>query len=46
MGYHQNAVTPANPSGANTTNGYIFTPHIDALAAQGPVGFPACCVMT
>ena len=35
MGYHQNAVSPANPSGLNTTNGYIMTPNIDALAAQG-----------
>ena len=35
VGYHQNAVSPANPSGLNTTNGYIETPNIDALAAQG-----------
>ena len=35
VGYHQNAVSPANPFGLNTTNGYIMTPNIDALAAQG-----------
>eukprot|EP01060_Flectonema_neradi_P003217 TRINITY_DN12063_c0_g1_i1.p1 TRINITY_DN12063_c0_g1~~TRINITY_DN12063_c0_g1_i1.p1 ORF type:complete len:531 (+),score=77.68 TRINITY_DN12063_c0_g1_i1:49-1641(+) len=35
VGYHQNAVSSANPSGNTTTNGYIPTPNIDKLCGEG-----------
>ena len=35
VGYHQNAVSSGNPSGENTTNGFIATPAIDAICKQG-----------
>ena len=38
VGYHQNAVSSANPLGlptANATDGMIHTPNIDRLSAEG-----------
>eukprot|EP01060_Flectonema_neradi_P006604 TRINITY_DN1446_c5_g1_i1.p1 TRINITY_DN1446_c5_g1~~TRINITY_DN1446_c5_g1_i1.p1 ORF type:complete len:572 (+),score=118.17 TRINITY_DN1446_c5_g1_i1:72-1718(+) len=34
VGYHQNKVSSANPTGRVTTNGYIKTPNIDELCEQ------------
>eukprot|EP01060_Flectonema_neradi_P009679 TRINITY_DN16896_c0_g1_i2.p1 TRINITY_DN16896_c0_g1~~TRINITY_DN16896_c0_g1_i2.p1 ORF type:complete len:181 (+),score=37.92 TRINITY_DN16896_c0_g1_i2:36-545(+) len=35
VGYHQNTVNSANPSGEVTTNGYIPTPNIDKICEEG-----------
>lgn len=35
IGYHQNTVTPVNPTGAPTTNNVVPTPNMDQLAAEG-----------
>lgn len=35
IGYHQNQESPANPTGARTTNAVIKTPNLDRLASEG-----------